>query len=218
MATAGIKVIDKVKVREVAGIFHSRDALAPAVDALLLAGFDRADIDVIIGGPLAREKLGGVHVSIDELPEVPGVPRQPFIVREDLVEVLALAFAILIFIGAALAGWIVVATSGSLAWAAVAVAAAIGAVAAAGIGGLIARAFARKHARELLAQSAAREFVLCVRVRSLEQEAKAQEILTGNGAEAVRSHEIQIEKHLKDLPLHSLRVDPWLGEEALGRP
>lgn len=91
-----------------AGIFHSRDALVPAVDALLLAGFDRADIDVIVGGSLAREKLGSVHVSIDELPEVPGAPRQP-------------------------------------------------------------------------------------------------------------SHEIQIEKPLEDLPLHSLRVAPWLGEEPLGR-
>jgi hypothetical protein len=70
----------------------------------------------------------------------------------------------------------------------------------------------------LLAQAAARDFVLCVRVRSLEQEAKAQEILIGNGAKAVRPHEIQIEKHLEDLPLHSLRADPWLGEEPLGRP
>jgi hypothetical protein len=216
MATAGSKVIEKVNVREVAGIFHSRDELVPAVDALLLAGFDRADIDVIVGGSLARERLGGVHVSIEELPEVPGVPRQPFIAREDLVEVLALAFAFLIFVGAAIAGWVVVASGGSLVWAAVA--AAIGAVAAAGIGALIARAFARKHARELLAQAAARDFVLCVRVRSLEQEAKAQEILIGNGAKAVRPHEIQIEKHLEDLPLHSLRADPWLGEEPLGRP
>ncbi len=216
MATAGSEVIEKMKLREMAGIFHSRDALVPAVDALLLAGFDRADIDVIVGGPLAREKLGGIHVSIEELPEVPGVPRQPFIAREDLVEVLALAFAFLIFIGAAIAGWIVVASGGSFAWAAVA--AAIGAVSAAGIGALIARAFARKHARVLLAQSAARDFVLCVRVQSLEQQAKAQEILIGNGAKAVRPHEIQIEKHLEDLPLHSLRVDPLLGGEPLGRP
>lgn len=216
MATVESKVIAKVKVREVAGIFYSRDALAPAVDALLLAGFDRADIDVMVGAAFAREKLGGVHVSIDELPEVPGVPRQPFIAREDLVEVLALAFAILIFIGAAVAGWIVVASGGSLAWAAVA--AVIGAVAAGGIGALIARAFARKHARELLARSAGRDFVLCVRVRSPEQEARAQDILMSHGGEAVRPHEIQIEKHLEHLPLHSLRVDPWLGEEPLGRP
>jgi hypothetical protein len=121
-----------------------------------------------------------------------------------------------IFIGAAFAGWAVIASGGSSLWAGFA--AAIGAVAAGGIGALIARAFARRHARELAAQLAARDLVLCVRVRSIEQEAKAQDILIGHGAEAVRPHEIQIEKRLEHLPLHSLQVDPWLGDEPLGRP
>jgi hypothetical protein len=182
---------------------------------LLLAGFDRADIDVIVGGRFARERLGGVHVSVEELPEVPGIPRQAFFAREDLVEVWVLALAILIFIGAAAAAWIVIVLRGSLVWAGVA--AAVGALAAGGIGALIARAFARKPARELAAQLAARDLVLCVRVRSPEEEAKAQDILIGHGAEAVRLHEIQIEKRLEHLPLHSLRADPWLGEEPLTR-
>jgi hypothetical protein len=216
MATGAYEVIERVKVREAVGIFHSRDALAAAIDTLLLAGFDRADIDVIVGGRFARERLGGVHVSVEELPEVPGIPRQAFFAREDLVEVWVLALAILIFIGAAAAAWIVIVLRGSLVWAGVA--AAVGALAAGGIGALIARAFARKHARELAAQLAARDLVLCVRVRSPEEEAKAQDILIGHGAEAVRLHEIQIEKRLEHLPLHSLRADPWLGEEPLGRP
>lgn len=216
MATTANGTIERVKVREVAGIFHSRDALAEAVDELLLAGFDRADIDVIVGGAFAREKLGGVYVPIEELPEAPGVPRQAFIARDDLIEVLALALAILVFLGAAAAAWIVVVRGGSLLWAGVA--AVIGAVAAGGVGALIARAYARKHTRELAAQSAARDLVLCVRVRSPDEEAKAQDILISHGAEAVRPHEIQIDKRLEYLPLHSLRVDPWLSEEPLGRP
>ena len=108
MATGAYEVIERVKVREAVGIFHSRDALAAAIDTLLLAGFDRADIDVIVGGRFARERLGGVHVSVEELPEVPGIPRQAFFAREDLVEVWVLALAILIFIGAAAAAWIVI--------------------------------------------------------------------------------------------------------------
>jgi hypothetical protein len=28
--------------------------------------------------------------------------------------------------------------------------------------------------------------------------------------------EIEIDKRLQDVPLSSLRVDPWLGEECLG--
>jgi hypothetical protein len=63
-----------------------------------------------------------------------------------------------------------------------------------------------------------RGIVLWVRVRTPEQEAKAQEILQRNGGRAVRIHEIEIEKRAEDLPLSSLRPDPWLGSEPLGRP
>jgi hypothetical protein len=34
-------------VREVTGIFRSREALDTAVERLLLAGFDRSEIDVV---------------------------------------------------------------------------------------------------------------------------------------------------------------------------
>lgn len=40
-------VIERVKVREVAGIFRSPDALDAAAGALLYGGFDRADIDLM---------------------------------------------------------------------------------------------------------------------------------------------------------------------------
>jgi hypothetical protein len=60
--------------------------------------------------------------------------------------------------------------------------------------------------------------VLWVRARSPEQEAMAQEFLLKHGAKAVRVHEIEIEKRPEDLPLGSLRPDPWLGSERLGQP
>jgi hypothetical protein len=50
-------VIERVRVREVAGIFRSRDALDATVDALLESGFDRADI-AVSSRYAAREKLG----------------------------------------------------------------------------------------------------------------------------------------------------------------
>jgi hypothetical protein len=209
MGTIGNETIERVKVRQVAGVLRSRDTLAAAVDALLRAGFDRADIDVISGSSPAREKLGGAHVSVEKFPDVAGVPRQVLFAREDIIEVVALAFAIVIFAGAALAAWAVTASGGSLAWAGAA--AVIGAVAAGGIGALMARAFARKQVRERASQLGARDFALYVRVRSPEQEAKAQDILVRYGAEAVRPHEVQIQKRLENLPLHSLRQDSWLG-------
>jgi hypothetical protein len=56
-------VLDRVRVHEVAGVFRSRDALDAAVGALLLAGFDRADIDLMAGFDTVREKPGGVMRS-----------------------------------------------------------------------------------------------------------------------------------------------------------
>jgi signal transduction histidine kinase len=201
-----------VKVREVAGVFRARDAMDEAVTALLSSGFDRADIDVVVGAE-ARERLGGAKIAAEELPDVPTAPRRPVIAREDVILVWSLVLSILIFAGAGFAAWLVVKSGGELIWAGIA--AAIGAVAAGWLGAQLARAFARKRIRYLEAQLLTRELVLLVRVRSAEEEAKATEILLDHGAQAVRPHEIKIDKRLEDLPLHSLRVDPWLSDEPL---
>jgi hypothetical protein len=213
MATAN-KVLERVKVREVAGVFRARDMLDAAVHALLSSGFDRADIDLVVGAE-AHERLGGAKVAAEELPEVPAAPRQPFIASEDIVLVWSLVLSILIFAGAGFAAWIIVKSGGELIWAGVA--AAIGAIAAGWVGAQLARAFARRRIRHLEAQLITGELVLLVRVRSAEEEAKATEILLRHGAQAVRPHEITIDKCLEHLPLHSLRVDPWLGDEPLAQ-
>jgi hypothetical protein len=213
MATAN-KVLERVKVREVAGVFRSRDMLDAAVHALLSSGFDRAGIDLVVGAE-ARERLGGAEIAPEELPEVLAAPRQALIAREDIVLVWSLVLSILIFAGAGFAAWIVVKSVGELIWACVA--AAIGAIAAGWIGAQLARALARRRIRHLEAQLITSDLVLLVRVRSAEEEAKATEILLRHGAQAVRPHEITIDKRLEHLPLHSLRVDPWLGDEPLAQ-
>jgi len=65
---------------------------------------------------------------------------------------------------------------------------------------------------------AARGIIMWIRVHSDEQESQAREILIAHGANAVRVHEIEIAKTPEDLPLSSIRPDPWLGSERLGRP
>ena len=49
---------ERIRVREVAGVLRSREALEAAVDALLSEGFDRADIDLMAGIDAVRERLG----------------------------------------------------------------------------------------------------------------------------------------------------------------
>ena len=46
MSEPGDTVIDRVKVREVTGVFRTREALDNAVSDLLLGGFDRASSDI----------------------------------------------------------------------------------------------------------------------------------------------------------------------------
>src|SRR3984893_17032950 len=144
MATSGstTEVLERVKVREVVGVFRSRDVLDAAVHALLSSGFDRADIDVVVGAE-ARERLGGAKVAAEELPDLPAAPRQPLIAREDIVLVWSLVLSILIFAGAGFAAWLVVKSGGELIWAGIA--AAVGALAAGWVGAQLARAFARRR-------------------------------------------------------------------------
>jgi hypothetical protein len=206
-------VIERVRIREVAGIFRSRDALDAAVDALLESGFDRVDI-ALSSRHAVREKLG-IDVPAEEIPEIPGAPRRPFLGPEDVTLVAGMGVGILMFIGAALGAFAVTASGGSSA--AAALAALVGGTVVGSIGACIVRGLRRQHAPEIDIPNIVGELVLFVRVRSTEREAKAQEILAAHGAEAVRVHEIAIDKRLQDIPLSSLRVDPWLGEERLGR-
>jgi hypothetical protein len=77
------EILGRVKVREVAGVLRSRDVLDAAVHTLLSSGFDRADIDVVVGAE-ARERLGCAKIAAEELPDLPAAPRHPLIAREDL--------------------------------------------------------------------------------------------------------------------------------------
>jgi hypothetical protein len=197
----------RIKVREVAGVFRAREPQEAAVEALLLAGFDRADIDLMAGIDAVRQRLGTVYVPAEDLADVPDAPRQAFVAREDMTGTLAGAAGILSFIGATAAAFGVVASGGALA-AAVAAAAAGGVATAGGAGALIARFLGREQTKELRTQMATGGLVLWVRVRSPEREDKAQRILKDHGAEAVRVHEIEIQKRFEDVPLSSL----FLGE------
>jgi hypothetical protein len=198
-------------------VFRSRESLEAAVDALLRAGFDRADVDLMAGIDAVREKLGTAYVPAEQLADVPDAPREAFVARRELTLALTGAAGILTFIGATAAAFGVVASGGALALA-VAAAAAGGAATAGGAGALIARFLGREQAKELQAQMAAGGLVLWVRVRAPEQEEKAQRILKDHDAEAVRVHEIEIQKRFEDVPLSSLVLDPWLGSEPLGDP
>jgi hypothetical protein len=153
-----------------------------------------------------RQRLGSDNLPVEELADIPGAPRKPFLAREDLTAMLVTLASILVFAGGAAGALIVIASGGATA---LAVAAAVaGAAAGVAVVGIIAHHLKQVQTRELERQLAAGGLVLWVRVRSPERENKAQQILRACGAEAIRVHEIEIAKRLEDLPLRFLHREP----------
>jgi hypothetical protein len=210
-------VLGRARVREVTGVFHSRLALDVAAGELLLMGFDRADVDVVASLDEIRKRLGTPYVAPEELADVPRTPRRPFIATED-VTVFKVVIASTLGAIAAGATVLLMSLSGASGGETGVAAALVGIVAAGASFLLAVRIFRRDEAQGLDNLMATRGLILWVRVRSSEQEALAQEILRANRAKAVRVHDIEIEKRAEDLPLGTVRPDPWLGGEPLGHP
>lgn len=209
--------IERTKVREVAAVFHSHRALEAAVKALLAAGFDRADIDRLADLDEVGRRLGPVYVAHEDLADIPQTPRQPVIMREDITVTTALAGGLLASLACVVTALIVVA-SGVQTAAAITIALLVAFVVG-GIGALLTvRVLSPPRSKALEPQMEARGLILWVRVRSTDREEKGQEILLQNGGQAIRAHEIELEKHAEEIPLSSLQPDPWLGSERLGQP
>ena len=206
-------VLERRVIREVAAVFHREEILEDAIQALLLAGFDRGDIDIMGDIETVRRRLGALYVPPEEIADVPGAPRRAYIARDDIATATAGVAGMLFYLGAATAAMTVVASGGSLAL--VAAAAAAAGTVGAGIGAAAIHLLDKKQAEELELQLMAGGMVVWVRVRYPEKEAQAQEILARFGGEAIRVHEIEIDKRLADLPLSKLKPDPWLGGEPL---
>ena len=209
-------VIERIRVREAAGVFRSHKALEAAAETLRLAGFDRADIDVLADADAVRQKLRAPYIAAEDLADVPHAPRRAFMAREDVALAVAGIAGILIYIGATVAALAILSTGGAWVWATVV---AVGIAAAGGIGAsVVIRFLERQQDEQFEGNTIADGLILWVRVRSPDREERALQILREWGGQAIRVHEIEIDKRLEDLPLSNLRPDPWLGGERLGHP
>jgi hypothetical protein len=209
-------MIERVKVREVTGVLPSRSTVISAVDNLLLAGFDRADIDVVAGGARLGNQIGPGPVPAVELADIPGAPRQEFVAPEDTAAVFALSVAVIGSFGAMLGALFAIASRGTTA--PIVIATVVGATIGCGLGILVARLLGWRWIQAPNTPASTDGLVLWVRVRTPDREQKAVRILQSRGAEAVRVHEIENKKRVEDIPLSSVRPDPWLGNERLGAP
>jgi hypothetical protein len=210
-------ILDRTRTREVTGVFHSRKALIDAAEELLIAGVDRADIDVSASLDELDRRLNYQLIPPADLTDLPVTARRPFTGEDDVLGAETVAGSITGCIGAiALAFYLVTQDMRPLS---VAILSILGGLVVGGAAVLLVRRrMQRERIRGLEKLSEAQGLLIWVRVRSPEKEAQAQEILARHGGGAVHVHEIDLAKRTEDLPLHSLRVDPWLGDERLGQP
>src|SRR3981189_940406 len=85
MPGSSYDILDKVRTREVTGVFHSRKTLDAAVQDLLVAGYDRADIDVSASPDQLQRRLNYQSIPPADLADVPTAPRQPFVGEDDVL-------------------------------------------------------------------------------------------------------------------------------------
>jgi hypothetical protein len=217
MAGTPDDILDRTRTREVTGVFHSKKTLELAAQDLLTAGVDRADIDVSASSDELGRRLNYQAIPPPDLADLPTAPRQPFTGGDDLVVAEAVAgsvagCAVAVVVAALLVAW-------GLSPPLIGVVAVLCGFAAAGVAVFrVRRRLLRERYLGLENSAEWNGLVMWVRVRSPEIEAAAQEILVRHGAEAVHIHEIDLAKTSEDLPLYTLRPDPWLGDERLGRP
>jgi hypothetical protein len=210
-------ILDQVRTREVTGVFHSRKALHAAMHDLLVAGVDRADVDVSASLDELQRRLNYQSIPAADLADIPTAARQPFVDEGDVLSTEVVVGSIAGCVGAiALAFYLVVRDVRPIFVGIFSVL--CGLVVGGATAFLARRRLQRERIRGLEKLSEAHGLLIWVRVRSPEKEAEAQEILMRNGGQAVHVHEIDLAKRPEDIPLHSLRPDPWLGDERLGQP
>lgn len=195
-------------IREAVGVFHDQKAFQQAVDDLLNAGFEYADISLLAGEKAVEQKLGHRYEKISDLEDDPDVPRVAYADRDSMVEGRTAMAGGLAYIGAVAAAGAIVASGGTLA------AVIAGAAAAGGGAGLIGtlstRWLGRDRAKDLQSQLDKGGLLLWVRVRDEKCERKAIEILTRLSADDVHVHELPAPSNPEGAPWQGFTPDPFL--------
>jgi hypothetical protein len=185
---------------EVVAVFDDPDSLQEAIDELLTAGFDRAELSLLAGENAVEEKLRHAYHRVEELEDDPSAAREAFVSTEALGDAEGGLIGGLVYVGAVAAAGAVVATGGTLA-------AVIGAASAAGgagavIGSVLASLVGQHHADYLQKQLDRGGILLWVRSWNAEREQRAREILSKHSARDVHVHSLSTALALRTTQAH----------------
>ncbi|MGH6734676.1 MAG: hypothetical protein ACRECX_01150 [Methyloceanibacter sp.] len=173
---------------EAVAVFHDTAPFQTAIDELLSAGFDSADINVLAHEDTITAKLGRAYKSTKEFMDDPEAPRIGYVPDETIGDAEGAVIGAGIYLPAIVGSLAVVASGGTM----------LGAIAAAaiagGAGGLVGAALAwrigHEHAKHLDQHLQHGGLLLWVRTRDAEHANKALGILRRHSAEDVHLHQI----------------------------
>jgi hypothetical protein len=177
---------DKQTMSEAVGVFEDSTRLQEAIDELLSAGFDRAELSLLAGEDAVAEKLGHRYKKVQEIEDDTSLPRQAYVSPESIGDAQGGLIGGLMYVGAGAAAGAVVASGGAFA---AAIAAASLAGGAGGlIGGILARWLGAHQAHHVQEQLDHGGLLLWVRTRDKAHERRAVEILKRHSGRDVHVH------------------------------
>jgi hypothetical protein len=180
-------------VREAVGAFHDEKSLQSAVDALLIAGFDRSYFSLLAGQRSVEAKLGHRFEKVADLEDDPAVPTTAFVGIDSRTEAKGALIGGLFYVGAVASVGIIVASGGTAA------AALIAGALAGGAGGLVGAGLARfleqRHAHRLQEQLERGGLLLWVSTPDAEHEQRAIRVLREHGADDVHVHDLPAQRY-----------------------
>ena len=100
---------------EAVGVFEDAASLQAAIDDLLTAGFDRAELSLLADEATVERKLGHAYAKPAELEDDPQVPRTAYVSTEARGDAQGGLIGALVYVGAVAAAGAVVASGGTLA-------------------------------------------------------------------------------------------------------
>lgn len=175
-------------IREAVGYFETVDALQEAIDDLMSAGFDRAELSLLAAEHAVEEKLGHKYTRVAELEDDPKVARCCYVSTESVGDAEGGLIGTPLYVAATAAAGVILASGGTMA------AAIIGAALAGGagglIGGLLAKLVGDHHGHHLQEQLEHGGLLLWVRTRDAAHEQRAVGILKKHSGQDVHVHAI----------------------------
>jgi hypothetical protein len=195
--------------REAVALFDDYNDLVAAIEELELAGFDRAQINLLTSCKGAEKRLGRAVPDIRELEDEAQVPLGSWVDRHELAEGRTALAAGLAYVGSFAAIGVVVATDGELP-AVIAAAAAAGS-AGGGVGMWLASVIGRHRSRSIDEQRSRGGLLLWVETHGPEQDRKAIAILEHHATRDVHLHDLMRSRGAGPIAPHRA-AEPAPGE------